>query len=229
MPNESEHLDFSLILASAVHDMKNSLSLLVNAVNELNQRYPCEEQEDRRKHAILQYESNRLNAALVQLLGIYKLDNQQLPINLNYFDVDDFLSDQVAAFQPLLEAKSIGIDTDIEEDLDGCFDTDLIATVINNVIGNAIRYTKNKILISAYFDSGLVIEINDDGLGYPKAMLDNQQNFIKSIDYSTGSTGLGLYFAGKIAEYHKKGNTSGSIELANGGRLGGGVFRIRLP
>ncbi len=229
MPNESEHLDFSLILASAVHDMKNSLSLLVNAVNELNQRYPCEEQEDRRKHAILQYESNRLNASLVQLLGIYKLDNQQLPINLNYFDVDDFLSDQVAAFQPLLEAKSIGIDTDIEEDLDGCFDTDLIATVINNVIGNAIRYTKNKILISAYFDSGLVIEINDDGLGYPKAMLDNQQNFIKSIDYSTGSTGLGLYFAGKIAEYHKKGNTSGSIELANGGRLGGGVFRIRLP
>ncbi len=229
MSEPEDNLDFSMVLASAVHDMKNSLSMLLSAIASLESRYPAETDEDNRQLAVLQYESSRLNSALVQLLGLYKLDHQQLPVNINYLDVEDFISDQVAQYEPLVKSKGIEIELEIEDELDGCFDQDLIASVFNNVLGNAIRYTKSLIQISAYFDNGLVIDIADDGMGYPENMIEQQQNFIKSIDYSTGSTGLGLYFASKIAELHKKNDQCGSIELLNGGELGGGVFRLRLP
>jgi hypothetical protein len=162
-------------------------------------------------------------------LGLYKLDHQQLPININYVDVEDFISDQVAQYEPLLKSKNIQVEIDVEDELEGYFDQDLIASVINNVLGNAIRYTKDKIKFTSYFDKGLVVEIADNGCGYPAQMIEQQHNFIKSIDYSTGSTGLGLYFASQIAELHKNKEQTGSIELLNGGKLGGGIFRLRLP
>ena len=74
-----------------------------------------------------------------------------------------------------------------------------------------------------------MIDIADDGIGYPEFMLKEQENFIKSIDHSTGSTGLGLYFAGQIARLHKQGENKGTIKLLNGGELKGGIFRLTLP
>ncbi|PWK49956.1 sensor histidine kinase [Pleionea mediterranea] len=229
MNDKHEHLDFSMVLASAVHDMKNSLSILISAISALERKYPAIDDEDKKQHSVLQYESSRLNSDLVQLLGLYKLENKQLPLNVNYHDVEDFLSDQVAQYEPLLKSRDIELELDIEEELDGCFDVDLIASILNNVLGNAIRYTKNTIRISAYYDNGLVIDIADDGIGYPEFMLKEQENFIKSIDHSTGSTGLGLYFAGQIARLHKQGENKGTIKLLNGGELKGGIFRLTLP
>ncbi|NVJ60033.1 MAG: HAMP domain-containing histidine kinase [Gammaproteobacteria bacterium] len=226
---EKESLDFASVIASAVHDMKNSLAILMTAISALEKKYPASDSEDKKQQAVLQYESSRLNSALVQLLGLYKIEQKQLPINLNYYNLFEFLSDQAAQYEPLAKSKDITIDIDAEDDLDGCFDIDLISSVINNVLGNAIRYTKSKILLSAYFDDALVIEIADDGTGYPQNMIEQQHNFIKSIDYSTGSTGLGLYFAAKIAKIHQNDTENGNIELANGGQLNGGIFRIRLP
>ena len=78
-------------------------------------------------------------------------------------------------------------------------------------------------------DEQLVISINDDGPGYPQAMLDRQKEFIQGIEPSSGSTGLGLYFASRIAALHGRDGIQGRIEISNGGALGGGVFRLFLP
>ncbi|WP_144394926.1 sensor histidine kinase [Pleionea sediminis] len=229
MSDNEENVDFAMVLASSVHDMKNSLSILINAINTLERKYPAVDDDDKKQHSVLQYESSRLNSALVQLLGVFKLEHKQLPLNINFHDVEDFLTDQASQYEPLLRSKNIGLEFDIEEELDGCFDEDLIASVLNNVLGNAIRYTNSVICISAYHSDGIVIEIADDGIGYPPQMIEQQENFIKSIDHSTGSTGLGLYFAGQIAKLHKQGDTCGRIELLNGGDLNGGIFRLYLP
>lgn len=226
---QKEQIDFAMVLASAVHDMKNSLSMLTTAMNNLESKYPRETEEDCRQLAVLQYESSRVNSSLVQLLGLYKLENQQLPLNINYHYLDDFVPDQVLQYSPLIESKNIALEIDVEDELDGFFDADLISSVMNNILGNTIRYTKDKIAVSAFYDDMLIIEIADNGSGYPEFMVEQQSNFIKSIDHSTGSTGLGLYFAGQIALLHSKEEQRGSIAIFNGGRLGGGVFQLRLP
>ncbi|MBP5090547.1 HAMP domain-containing histidine kinase, partial [Pseudomonas chlororaphis] len=74
-----------------------------------------------------------------------------------------------------------------------------------------------------------VLTINDDGEGYPQQMIDNQADYVQGINHSSGSTGLGLYFAERIAALHQRNGVCGRTEIRNGGPLGGGVFSIYLP
>jgi signal transduction histidine kinase len=77
-------------------------------------------------------------------------------------------------------------------------------------------------------DGGLVIEVFDDGPGFPKKMLEDVSNQSRGIDFASGSTNLGLYFAGEVAHMHRRGETHGCIELSNLD-AGGSCFRLLLP
>ena len=74
------------------------------------------------------------------------------------------------------------------------------------------------------------IAINDDGGGYPPAMLDaaNPDMALK-IGSTADATHLGLYFARAIAEHHCNGDKVGRMKLSNGGDLAGGLFELWLP
>jgi signal transduction histidine kinase len=60
-------------------------------------------------------------------------------------------------------------------------------------------------------------------------MIERQSDFVQGINPVSGSTGLGLYFSARIAERHRRNGVQGRVELANGGALGGGLFRLYLP
>ncbi len=221
---------FSTILASTVHDMKNSLGLMLDALNTLLEKIPDEQKTNNvNECSIVQYESSRVNNAMMQLLAIYKLENNQLPLTPSYHNLFDFIEEQVSTHAPLLNAKSFSVEIDIEEDIDLFFDDSLIAMVISNVIGNAIRYAHSKLLITLEQSTVSSILICDDGPGYPAQMIEMSGNYSQGINQTTGSTGLGLFFAQNVAKLHKHNSVSGKVSLENGGPLGGGVFKITLP
>ncbi len=221
---------FSIILASTVHDMKNSLGMMLSALNSIVDTIPPEiKSQSAKDYGVVQYESSRVNNALMQLLALYKLDNNKLPFNPSYQNLYDFIEEQVYAHSPLFEAKQFTYEIDIEDDLEVVFDESLLTMVISNIIGNAIRYADSKLLIQCIEDEGTCIMICDDGPGYPAPMIEMSGDYIQGINQSTGSTGLGLFFAQKVAEMHQHGGRSGEIELMNGGPLGGGVFKLRIP
>ncbi len=231
MQDDKQTDGFNMVLASTVHDMKNSLGMLGESIKViLNQIDP--QQMDKKtadSYGIVQYETSRVNNSLMQLLALYKLENSQLPFSPNYYNIYDFLDEQRLIHSPLLDAKNIECNIDVDEDIEGVFDDCLLATVLENIIGNAIRYTKSKICISCTQAEQLVIEVADDGPGYPEQMIQLAGSYIKGINQSTGSTGLGLFFAQKIAEMHKHKDRRGKIKLSNGGPMGGGRFQILLP
>ncbi len=222
---------FNLVLASTVHDMKNSLGMLGESLNSIFEQLDDKMLEPKilDHYGAVQYESSRVNNLLMQLLALYKLENEQLPFNPNYYNLADFLEEQSCKFIPLMKAKGIDYQIKVEEDLEAVFDDNLMATVLENVIGNAIRYTKSNIHISCHFDKYLTIQISDDGPGYPQQMIELAGDYMQGIDQSTGSTGLGLVFAKNIAELHSHKELKGSIKLSNGGELGGGIFEISIP
>jgi len=112
----------------------------------------------------------------------------------------------------------------------GFFDRELVASVLGNCINNAIRYARESLLITVSDEAGqLVLSINDDGDGYPAEMLERQADYVQGINHSSGSTGLGLYFANRIAALHQRNGVVGHTEIRNGGPLGGGVFSLYLP
>ncbi|MGF2688323.1 sensor histidine kinase [Marinobacter sp. DUT-3] len=222
------HIDFSMVLASAVHDMKNSLGMLLNSLDELRADHADSMGESSRFNT-LQYEAERMHNDLVQLLGIYRLGENNLSAHIEEHFVPDFLSDHLARHTPLLEG--LGLEYSVEaDDINGFFDDDLLTGVLNNTINNAIRYTKSRIRLTAGEKDGyLVIGVEDDGEGYPETMQHNGTPNFKSLDFKSGSTSLGLFFASSVARLHSEGERTGSIRLHNGGSLGGGVFEIWLP
>ncbi|WP_295472615.1 HAMP domain-containing sensor histidine kinase [uncultured Pseudomonas sp.] len=230
MSEQEQGLDFSMVIASAVHDMKNSLSILSQAHSHWQERL-SPEQLDSPEHGVVEFEFARLNSMLVQLLGLYKLGVNQLPMRPDYHDLDDFLEAQLVHHQDVLNSRGLTASYEVDPQSPlGFFDRELVGSVLNNVLVNAIRYAQRAIVIRAGEQGGqLTISINDDGRGFPEAMIEQQQTLVQGIDPLNGSTGLGLYFAGHIAALHSRNGVPGRVELANGGELGGALFTLYLP
>ncbi len=130
----------------------------------------------------------------------------------------------------LLETKGVSATLNCDTDQAWYFDQDLVGSVVHNILVNCVRYTKSAVLVSATVENDLMcITIADDGPGYPPHMLQRNTATFDDLELERGSTHLGLYFAEKIASFHKQNNRSGYIELTNGEPLGGGVFKLYIP
>jgi len=228
-------LDFSLIIASSVHDMKNSLSMLLHSLDDINNTLRSEQVSDEQsplinRLATLQYEAARVNNDLVQLLGLYKINENLLRANIDEHFLLDFLEEQAARYVPLFDSRNVQYQIACHSELTGYFDRDLVTGIINNILANSIRYCDGKIVISASEEAQwLVITIEDDGTGFPETMLSQPDSLAEGIDFASGNTHLGLYFAGYIARLHRQGDRQGKITLSNEGPGNGGRFRLWLP
>ena len=241
MSNSGQSVDFSFVMASSVHDMKNSLSLLLHSIDELSGLLPDVDMNHPASHRIstLQYEASRVNNDLVQLLTLYKLENNVTGVSLDEHDVEDFLLEQRARYEPLFCSRGIDCEIRCELDLSAVFDRELVSGIINNVIANAIRYCAKTIVVTARrpqtqgnMGYELEITIADDGTGFPPEMLNAADEFHLSSDFRSGSTHLGLYFADRIAKLHTANDLTGKVVLSNGpvgASSSGAVFRLLLP
>lgn len=227
--DDDSGIDFSFVLASSVHDMKNSLGMLLHSLEEVIEHSPAKNETEQKRFSILQYEASRINSELIQLLTIYRLNNKNLPFHSDENYISETFEDQIARNDVLFKTKSIDLSVDCDTDLAWFYDNELLGNVIHNVLINAARYAKSRVNISAeIMNKELVVCIEDDGNGFPDFMIDaaKKQNSSKG---AADSTQLGLFFAAKIAKFHRQADRCGEIRLFNGGSLKGGVFEIRLP
>lgn len=228
--NEKKN-SFPEILASSIHDVKNSIVILLNSLETMmdgadeNKMHYCSTE----KLSQLGYQTKRISNTLVQLLAVYRIDNENYTLYIQEQNVSEFIDDCITLNFSLLKGRSITIDYECDNTIEWSFDTNLIAGIIDNAIVNASRYTESKILITASMENSFLrIDIDDDGRGYPEMML-NYGNSKTEIDFSTGSTGLGIHFIDISTKLHSNGKDSGYMQLANDGRLGGGVLSIFIP
>ena len=224
-----------LFLASTAHDMKNSISvlsgtletLLVGASPETESAYP--------HMAHMLYQTKRLNDNLIQLLALYKqVGKPEYPFDIQPLEMGNLVEQVVAGGRVLLKSRGITLETDFDPHLIWHFDEDLIIGVVGHAINNAINYTKDKIRIAiCKVDGALEIRVEDNGKGYPAAMLEAgllaMSGSRAGVNFLTNSTGLGLYFSSEVAKMHKHRERSGTLRLENGGAFGGGCFVLSLP
>ncbi|MFT6914538.1 MAG: signal transduction histidine kinase [Motiliproteus sp.] len=218
-------LSFSILLASTVHDMKNSIGLLMHQINQLPSQPDATAGPDQ-----LKFEAARLNNYLIQLLTLYKFEQDQYPIQLDEYFLDEFVEDLLLMNQPILQPWGIHIEHQVPADLCWTFDRQLLVGVLSSIFTNVVRYARSRVLIELILDEGrLRIRIEDDGAGYPDNLLGELSARPMAVDFVSGSTGLGLYFAVQVAALHQRDGQCGRVLLSNGGRLGGGCFELTLP
>ena len=228
MANKS--IDFSTVLASSVHDMKNSLCMLIQSIENLSFLMADKKQEGSQEIAQIHYEAARLNSNLLQMLALYRSRKNELPITPDEWYLDEVIEELIAKNTMYIENKQINVDFDIEDDLCWVFDNDLISNLLNDIFVNAMRYCQHNIHISAKnIDGLLTIKMSDDGEGYPDLMIENSGLLPTDVDLSISRTGLGIYFAQLIANAHEQSGRHGDIKLENGGKFGGSVFTLTLP
>lgn len=227
-----EDISFTDLIASTIHDMKNSLNVQVSALERIATQ--CRERGDTPTfenlgHVI--YQANRMNSNLIQLLSLYKLGNSIYPIDIAEHAVREVIQDAILQNQSIMEFKGVSITVDCAADCYWYIDRDLVEGVLVNALNNAYNYTHDRIRVAAALHDGMLeLRVEDNGRGYPAGMLlQDGVSANKSINFLSGSTGLGFYFSSKVAGMHKNADRHGTLTIENGGAYGGGCFVLRLP
>ncbi len=220
-------IDFSALLASSIHDIKNSLGALRALLTQLEKIY-IDPKPDELKH--LNFEANRMNNILMQLLILYKIDLSQFSPTIDEHEVGEILEDVSAQQSTLLSLGNIKLITQCDNDLHCYCDSTLIGNALCTLVNNAQRYCLTKVLLSVAKEGDYVVFcIEDDGKGYPENLLTSDYKQLPLIDLATGNTGLGLFFTDTIAQLHVQGDKRGFITTDNNSQFGGARFRLYLP
>jgi len=200
------------IYSAVVHDVKNQLAELALRLGKRS--------DAQLEMGIAMNASRRLS----EMLLAHREASDQLQVNTNTVNPADFLEILASEYRELFPAITIRVDTE-RAPVCAFFDDALVRLALGNALHNACRFTRSCIQLAAYEqDSMLVLEVSDDGSGFPENVLASGG---KSPAAASGSgTGLGLYLACKIAGLHQLQGRHGSVELSNSP---GGRFRMMLP
>jgi two-component system OmpR family sensor kinase len=106
-------------------------------------------------------------------------------------------------------------------------DEEAIQRAIRNVVENALRYARSEVIVSLENDAeGAVVEVVDDGPGFPDYLLANGVSRFGPGDnpQAHGGAGLGLAIVDAIVSAH-----GGKVELVARHGAPGAIVRLRLP
>lgn len=230
MPEREPQPDVSMFLASSVHDMKNSISILIGGLERVLEQVLPESFSAYQDVAHMVYEAKRINSNLIQLLTLYKIGQNIYPFDPLPQSISEFASIIFSQQETLLQSKGVTLEMDYDEALYWQFDEALVGGVISHALNNAIRYTKGKIkLVIRESNEMLELRVEDDGSGFPARMVQEGIDAMHGTDFQGGNTGLGLYFSAMAAKMHSRKGKTGEICLENGGAYNGGCFVLHLP
>jgi K+-sensing histidine kinase KdpD len=217
-------------LASSVHDMKNSMNMLICGLDKALASVEATQLSTHAELVQMNHEAKRINNNLIQLLTLYKLGHNIYPFEPQSIYVNDFLCGIVAQYTKLLKFHGINLEVRVSPKLYWYFDEDLISGVIGNALNNAMRFTRDHIHITAIENNGMLeLRVEDNGSGYPAQVLQKDGDHMHSVNFQECSTGLGFTFSAMVARMHRNQGSIGELKLENGNSLTGACFVLRLP
>ena len=216
------------LLGDVSHELRSPMTRLQIAIA-LADKFKNEPDVLTRHLARCELEVERLDAMIEDVLSLSRLEN-----SLQHTEFETV--ELIELMQPLIDDNQYLADNNnimIVASMKSCKtkgDSTLLASAINNVILNAVKYSpaNSKVLIDVVtHHSTIVITVLDNGPGVSSDSLPSLfKPFYRTSDArerKTGGTGLGLAIAKQAITIHE-----GSIK-ANNNPLGGLIITIELP
>lgn len=161
---------------------------------------------------IAQRNIKRLSNLINDLLDLSKLEAGKMEVKACPSSIGYVINESVEVLSSWVKTKFINVEKKIESDLPEInIDPDRIIQVLNNLIGNAIKFTPNNgnIIIEASLrDAGkeIIVTIQDDGRGISKEDLPKIFNKFyqagERVVSDINGTGIGLSIVKEIVELH---------------------------
>lgn len=175
---------------------------------------------------------SRLARRLVDnLLDLNRIEEGMLVPTPSFFRLRDLLAACAEDEVPMLQARGIKLVQTLPGEHLLCFgDREMIAQVVRNILGNAIKFTRGEVTLAVRATGehdprggGVEIVIADDGPGIPPQELPTIFDKYRKADQRSLGSGLGLFISRKMIELH-----GGRIEAAaDPGQ--GARFTMTLP
>ncbi len=195
-------------LANISHEIRTPLTGVYSLSQSLSSLYDSLS-EEKRRHIIdlIANNSQRLNQLIENILDLSKLSSLRYDLNLVEVNLSEVLYDRVSiCINSYIAEKDLQFILNIEDNVIAVCDEHYIKSVIDNLIINAIKYSKEgKITISLNKTNKINFSITDEGIGIPtKELLNIFDVFVVSSRTYTpaGGRGVGLALCKKAIELH---------------------------
>lgn len=232
----------SMFLANMSHEIRTPMNAIIGLTEELmlNEKDPV-----RKKTLSYIYSSGDILMNLINdILDLSKIEAGKVSINMETFSIREFMEDCISLFKNRANARNntIIIDSIPETIPDNIIsDSKRLRQVLINLIGNAIKFTKDGLVQLKLENLGikdnkikLNFIISDTGIGIPpekqKIIFDNFIQADESITRIFGGTGLGLAISKNLVEMmggHISVNSPG-LQIINGIKKSSTDFTITL-
>ncbi|MDR3419226.1 MAG: hypothetical protein P4L83_23865 [Nevskia sp.] len=215
--------EIDALIAASAHDAKNSLGVVLEHLAGLSERRG-DDAELCGEIGEIGRQVGRVNSTLMRILMLYRIGAERYPLDLAKQPVRDTLEETLLAYGSALSTRGLAAELDCPEGLMACYDTSLVGGVVADALHNACRFARSRVLLSAAaLGSGVAIRIEDDGAGPGAGASGSERGF------TTANTGLGMGFAGLVAQLHRRGEQRGSVSLDGASRYGGARWEMILP
>jgi len=219
------------------HDLRSPLSAI-----DLICQFLHESLEGRTKHtapALVNriVNQSRLARRLVDnLLDLNRIEEGKLVPAPSFFRLRDVLAACAEDEMPQLHARGVKLSTTLPPEDLLCFgDREMIAQVVRNLLGNAIKFTRSRVSLDTRLPDTRPLDgrrdatgqveliVTDDGAGIPSEDLSVIFEKYRKSDRRTLGSGLGLFISRKMVELHH-GRIEAHSEPGVGAR-----FTVMLP
>ncbi len=180
---------------------------------------------------VITKETRRLSRLIEDILSVSQLEVGSIELRLDQVDLRALLNEGLRDVRGLADEKNIDVQLVLPAKLEPVRgDRDKLAVVVNNLLGNAIKYTQanGNVIVGCQFTADTVVmTFKDNGIGidpkdHARVFEKFQRGSEPEVQQETG-TGIGLYTAREIVRRH-----GGDLELISE-RGKGSTFLVRLP
>jgi signal transduction histidine kinase len=219
------------LVAWASHDLQTPLTAIRVQVEALADGVVEDPATIQRYLRTTQRQVNDLSTLIDDLFQVAQIDAGGIVIQPGVCSLVDLISDALESFKALAAERGVTLDGSADPGIDPVtLDAYRIGRVLNNLIGNSLRYTPagGKVMVTASrTNDSILVEVSDSGEGIdPKDLPHIFERFYrgeKSRNRDTGGSGLGLAISQGIIQAH-----GGEIWAESQPGVGT-TFHLRLP
>lgn len=208
LARENEQKKDELIVYLA-HDIKTPLTSMIGYLSLLSEIKDMPQEQRNRYIDIALDKSYRLEYLINELFDVVRFNSEKIVLEKEEINLNLMLEQIADDFYPTLKEMNKKINFTSDEKTILYADPDKLSRVFNNLIKNAVNYSKENTDIDISIlnkENQATVKITNKGKQIPKEKLDKIFEKFYRLDSSrtskTGGSGLGLAIAKEIVELH---------------------------
>lgn len=208
LARENEQKKDELIVYLA-HDIKTPLTSMIGYLSLLSEIKDIPQEQRNRYIDIALDKSYRLEYLINELFDVARFNSEKIVLEKEEINLNLMLEQIADDFYPTLKEMNKKINFTSDEKTILYADPDKLSRVFNNLIKNAVNYSKENTDIDISIlnkENQATVKITNKGKQIPKEKLDKIFEKFYRLDSSrtskTGGSGLGLAIAKEIVELH---------------------------